>query len=74
MLFITTTGSASLIPTTALSRWIVAFVWHAYERLGKQGYISETMDMAFPPIKLDTVVCLRGGSSRWKGGAQIVDQ
>ena len=25
-----------LIPTTALSRWIVVFVWRAYERLGKQ--------------------------------------
>ena len=36
MLFISTTGSASLIPTTALSRWVVAFVWHAYERLGIQ--------------------------------------
>ena len=32
-LFITTTGSASLIPRTALSCWIVAFVWRAYERL-----------------------------------------
>ena len=32
-LFITTTGSTSHILTTALSRWIVAFVWRAYERL-----------------------------------------
>ena len=32
-LFITTTQRASLIPRTALSRWIVAFVWRAYERL-----------------------------------------
>ena len=36
MFFITTTGSVSLIPTTGLSRWIVAFVWGAYERLGIQ--------------------------------------
>ena len=33
VLFITTTGSASRIPRTTLSRWIVAFVWRAYERL-----------------------------------------
>ena len=32
-LFITTTGSSSLIPRTALSCWIVAFVWRDYERL-----------------------------------------
>ena len=35
-IFISTTESASLIPTTALSRWIVGFVWRAYERLGIQ--------------------------------------
>ena len=34
MLFISTTETASLILTTALSRWIVVFVKRPYERLG----------------------------------------